>query len=433
MSRPGQTYDALDEQGARDNIATIRSSDESARQFITQTEYPDAIRYLVEEEEVDRQFGGPGHDTREAILRSETTPFDVKQTVLDRDENYNRDRDSLGDILVPDSVERNARTALAVGKPVVLYGPTGTGKTHFAKQLLAEECLDYELATATPTWTPGDITGNIQPEVDDGDVEYRREAGCVSRGIQRADDYGEWGVLLDEITRADISQVFGPLYTAVEDDSQTIFVDGDGRDLRLTDDVKIVCTMNMSDRTVNELDDAITRRFAMIELREYDAESRRELYKTWMAAQPVFDITTDDSGFDISLDINYFQYEIDDLIALFEAHHAGVNEGTTTDGDGPITEFGPMHYHDVIQFLGVACAEGGEYENEHARAVGEAFATYVAPRLLNTAALPQIERLADHYRTLDDEFSAFDLAPVVELVGRQADTERRGIAGGVYE
>ena len=432
MSRREQTYDALDEEGAKDNISTIKSSDASAKQFVEQTTDPDAIRYLVEDEEIDRHFHGHNNDTREKILRSETTPFDVKQTVPDRDENYNRDRDSLGTIRVPDRVERNARTALQVGKPVVLYGPTGTGKTHFAKQLLAEACLDYELATATPTWTPGDITGNIQPELDDGDVEYRREAGCVSRGIQQADRYGEWGVLLDEITRADISQVFGPLYTAVEDDSQTIFVDGEGRDLQLTDDVNIVCTMNMSDRTVNELDDAITRRFAMIELRGYEEADRRKLYDDWLDAESVFEGETTVGSIDPTPESGFTPGR-ERLIDLFEAHHKGINEGGTTDEDTPITEFGPMHYRDVIQFVGVACGEGGAYEDNRARAVGEAFATYVVPRLLNTAALPQIERLADHYRTLDEAFSVFDLGPVVELVERQAETERRGIAGGAYE
>ncbi len=429
MSRSDQTYDSLDEEGARENIDTIRSSDQSAKQFVDRTRDGEAIRYLVEEEKIDRQFSGPGNETRTAILTSNTTPFDVKQTV------FQRDREDLGEILVPDRVERNARTALQVGKPVVLYGPTGTGKTHFAKQLLADECLDYDIATATPTWTPGDITGNIQPEVDEGEVTYHREAGCVSRGIQRVEQYNDpWGVLLDEITRADISQVFGPLYTAVEDDSQVIFRDDAGRELSLTDDVKIVCTMNMSDRTVNELDDAITRRFAMIELSEYDGESREQLYRKWMASAPVFPVVeTDDSTFEFREQDRGFEPDHRTLIDLFEDHHRGVNDGDTTDGGDGITEFGPMHYHDVVEFVGIACDEGGAYEDDHGRAVVEAFATYIAPRLLNTAALPQIRQLAEHYETLNDQFTAFDLDPVVDLVQRQADAERRGIAGGAYE
>ncbi|MEZ3145607.1 AAA family ATPase [Halobaculum sp. MBLA0143] len=426
MSNFRRRFEDYSREELESELDFVLGAAETVKRFVNETSDPSAVELLVEEE-ADKRYGRGPDSVRERILTADVTPFETKQKI------FRRDADDLGETLVPDRVEQNARTALAVGKPVVLYGPTGTGKTHFAKQLLAEECLDYEIATATPTWTPGDITGSIQPELDDGDVEYRREPGCVSRGIQQAERYGKWGVLLDEITRADISQVFGPLYTAVEDDSQTIFVDDEGRELSLTDDVKIVCTMNMSDRTVNELDDAITRRFAMIELREYDAESRKDLYRSWMVSESGFGVSETDSNIVITNAPSDFDFDDDDLLDLFEAHHVGINEGTTTDRDEPITEFGPMHYRDVIQFISVACADGGAYAGNYARAVGEAFATYVAPRLLNTAALPQIRRLAEHYTTLDEEHPAFDLSPAIELVERQAETEQRGIGSGAYE
>ncbi|MFC7080280.1 AAA family ATPase [Halorussus caseinilyticus] len=323
----------------------------------------------------------------------------------------------MGDILVPDTVKKNAKTAVSVGKPIVLYGPTGTGKTYFAKQLALETCIDYSIHTATPTWTPGDITGSIQPETEDGEIEYRRRAGCVSQGIEKADEYGDnWAVIVDEITRADISQVFGPLYTAIEDEDQVVFRNDDGESLTLDDDVKIICTMNMSDRTVNELDDAITRRFAMIELSRYGDDERASLFDRWIGGL----------GSEVEIDR-------DELRRLFERHHRGINEGTTTSSGDAIMEFGPMHYEDVTKFLAHACASDGPYEGEQATAVGQAFATYVAPRLLNAAALPQINRLASHYETLDDQFEAFDLGPAVDLATRQAEAEEREMGVSAYE
>jgi len=50
--------------------------------------------------------------------------------------------------------------------------------------------------------------------------------------------------------------------------------------------------------------------------------------------------------------------------------------------------FGPMHYRDIAVFLGVGCREGGEYEYDQTDAVGQAFRTYIVPRLLNAAAFP---------------------------------------------
>ena len=409
MSHDGAFTDYTEAE-ARQYSQWILNNENQSREFIQQTTDPDALRYLVEEEQIDRNFPASTPPIGEQILTHEDAPLEVKQTVAQRNRQ-------LEDILVPDTVVKNARTAIALGKPVVLYGPTGTGKTYFAKQLALETCIDYSIHTATPTWTPGDITGSIQPEVDDGEISYHRRSGCVSEGIEKARTYNDnWGVIIDEITRADISQVFGPLYTAIEDDEQVIFRNEAGDELTLTDDVKLICTMNMSDRTVNELDNAITRRFAMIELSRYADEDRRTLFDRWVAGL----------GTGIAIDT-------ESLVELFEAHHRGINSGTTTSAEGGIMELGPMHYQDVTRFLQEACREGGQYRGEEANAVGQAFATYVTPRLLNTASLPQIRRIAAHYDTLNDEFEAFDLRPAVDLARRQAEAEQREMGIGTYE
>ncbi|APX00266.1 ATPase (plasmid) [Halobiforma lacisalsi AJ5] len=411
MSSEKPRWENYDREEAEKYSGFILGSASTATNFINKSSDPKALRYVVEELTVDRNVSGDNNEVRKALLTSTDTPFEVKQTVAQR--NYN-----LGETLVPDTVKKNALTAIEVGKPIVLYGPTGTGKTYFAKQLALEACIDYSIHTATPTWTPADITGSIQPETDkDGDIKYRRQAGCVSQGIEKANEYQDnWGVIIDEITRADISQVFGPLYTAIEDEDQVIFRNDDGDPLTLTDDVKIICTMNMSDRTVNELDNAITRRFAMIELSRYGDEERASLFDRWIG----------ELGSDVDIDR-------DKLQELFESHHQGINEGTTTSGEDGIMEFGPMHYEDVTQFLKHACGNGGPYTGEEDVAVGQAFATYIAPRLLNTAALPQINRLASHYETLDNQFEAFDLSPAMNLANQQAEAEEREMGVSAYE
>jgi len=174
--------------------------------------------------------------------------------------------------------------------------------------------------------------------------------------------------------------------------------------------------MNMSDRTVNELDNAITRRFAMVELSRYGDDQRADLFDDWIG----------ELGPDIDIDHER-------LHGLFESHHDGVNNGTTTSGEGGIMEFGPMHYVDVTKFLKSACEKGGPYAGEEPTAVGQAFSTYIAPRLLNSASLPQINQLATHYETLDNQFETFDLSPAIDLAAREAEAEEREMGVSAYE
>ncbi|WP_233506136.1 AAA family ATPase, partial [Haloferax sp. Atlit-47N] len=216
---------------------------------------------------------------------------------------------------MPEAVKKSALGALEAGKPVVLYGPTGTGKTTFAKQLALETSVGYTLETASPSWTKQDIIGRVEPNYNEDTISYRKEPGCVSEAVLRARDFdAPYSVIIDELTRADISKIFGPLYTAIENKHQTIFTTDDGRTIELDPEVNIICTMNMSDRTVNELDNAITRRFAMIEVSEYKEDDRRELFSTW-TAQYLYDSTAVKSG---------------ELQELFEEDYTRLN-GVNTD------------------------------------------------------------------------------------------------------
>lgn len=241
-------------------------------------------------------------------------------------------------------------------------------------------------------------------------LSYETELGAVSEGVKRTRDFSiPYAVILDEITRADISQIFGPLYTAIENRNQTLIETDDGETIELDEDVSIICTMNMSDRTVNELDNAITRRFAMIELDEYEDDDRWTLFEGWI----------EDTLGNIPL------VESSDLLALFEADYEGINHGSEQASRGPIMRFGPMHYRDVTVFLREALQDESLYMDNPEEAVGQAFRTYIVPRLLNSAAFPQIEQIEEHYRALDKSFEMFDLVPAADLAQRELEAERR--------
>lgn len=408
----GNSSDQITVEDLQDNIELLHHVEDRVVEAIEEAEHEDVIEYLIEDQELDRVHDGERGlgQVRRAVLQSSVASDRLKRIVSLRGD------ETPEEILVPRDVERNAKVALAAGKPVVLYGPTGTGKTTFAKQLARETGIGYTLNTATPSWTPSDIIGGVSPDYTGESLSYRTKLGCVSEAVQRARQFDvEYGVILDEITRADISKIFGPLYTAIENPHQTIFETDEGETIELDERVNIICTMNMSDRTVNELDNAITRRFAMIELDKYEDVKRRQLFREWIENHVSSHTDLDES----------------EILRLFERDYEGINHGTEGTSQGAIMRFGPMHYRDVAVFLGVGCREGGEYEYDQTDAVGQAFRTYIVPRLLNAAAFPQIERIAEHYRALNGEFAEFDLSPAAELAERELEQERRQM--GSYE
>ena len=411
----GSSFHISPIEDARENLNVLRSVSRKVVEVIDNATNPDLLEYLIYEQQLDVTHEGKHGvgSIRRAVLTSSYATSELKRTVITRGD------DTPDSVLVPEVVERNARVALKTGKPVVLYGPTGTGKTTFAKQIALRHCVGYSLHTATPSWTAKDIIGGIGPDLSRpgmSSINYQTELGAVTQGVQRAREFEiPYGVILDEITRADISQIFGPLYTAIENRNQTLIETDKGETIELDGELSIICTMNMSDRTVNELDNAITRRFAMVELDEYTDEDRRTLFENWIDAN--------------LSSIPLADYE--DLIELFAADYDGINNGSDRAARGPIMRFGPMHYRDVTLFLREALQDEELYMGEVDQAVGQAFRTFIVPRLLNSAAFPQLEQIEEHYRALNDRFEDFDLGPAADLAGRELEAERRRM--GSYE
>lgn len=109
---------------AKENLNVLRTVEDQVVEAIKSAASEDVLEFLILEQGLDIHHEGDQGvgPIRRAVLKSSKASRDLKRTVITRGD------DTPDTILVPDDVERNAWTALKTGKPIVLYGPTGTGK-----------------------------------------------------------------------------------------------------------------------------------------------------------------------------------------------------------------------------------------------------------------------------------------------------------------
>ncbi len=78
-------------------------------------------------------------------------------------------------------------------------------------------------------------------------------------------------LIIDEINRANLAQVFGELMYLLEYRDKTIRLAGSNESFGIPENVRIIGTMNTADRSIALVDHALRRRFAFIEIRpNYD-------------------------------------------------------------------------------------------------------------------------------------------------------------------
>jgi 5-methylcytosine-specific restriction protein B len=160
-------------------------------------------------------------------------------------------------------------------KQVIFYGSPGTGKTFIAekiaKHLISKGNGFCELVQFHPAYTYEDFIQGIRPQSEDGKLTYPLVPGKFLEFCKKAEICQDICVLIiDEINRANLPQVFGELMYLLEYRDQEIPLAG-GNKFRIPENVRIIGTMNTADRSIAQIDHALRRRFAFIELRpNYD-------------------------------------------------------------------------------------------------------------------------------------------------------------------
>ncbi|MBD2242907.1 AAA family ATPase [Nostoc sp. FACHB-888] len=195
--------------------------------------------------------------------------------------------------LIAESLERWIRIIHRKGQ-AILYGSPGTGKTYIAEKL-AQHLIGggdgfSELVQFHPAYSYEDFIQGIRPQSQNGILAYPLVPGRFVEFCKKAESREDTCVLIiDEINRANLAQVFGELMYLLEYRDREISLAGGNR-FRIPKNVRIIGTMNTADRSIANIDHALRRRFAFIELRpNYDVLRRYHL-KTGFAVEGLINI-----------------------------------------------------------------------------------------------------------------------------------------------
>jgi len=150
----------------------------------------------------------------------------------------------------------------------IIQGPPGTGKT-FIAQKLAQHLIGggdgfSDIIQFHPAYTYEDFIQGIRPQSQDGQLTYPIVPGRFLEFCEKAEVCEDTCVLIiDEINRANLSQVFGELMYLLDDRDRTVKL-ASGKLFRIPKNVRIIGTMNTADRSIALVDNALRRRFAFI-------------------------------------------------------------------------------------------------------------------------------------------------------------------------
>ncbi|PAM92216.1 ATPase [Flavobacterium sp. IR1] len=191
----------------------------------------------------------------------------------------NEHRKAISDALEPFCKEEKIDEVLEIQelleerKFVILQGPPGTGKTRTAKQV-AEKMNTKTFFTQFHAETSfSDFIYGIRPNLNNQELSYVENLGIFTEALKFANENEDQKVVLiiDEINRANLSNVLGPIFYLFEHKMDKwdveIEISPNFKIERLPDNFYVIASMNTADRSLSVVDFALRRRFAWYDLK----------------------------------------------------------------------------------------------------------------------------------------------------------------------
>lgn len=208
---------------------------------------------LYDTQEIRQLIGSPTGLPGWEIAKPRTGTIDIQKTIMRR---Y--------DMATVSKAEKELlKKILKDYHQLILSGPPGTSKSFLCQQLSEDysDCLHIQFH---PQYSYQQFVGGYMVEITD--VKYHKGVMLdfidTARKSKKNGDGKTYLVIIDEINRANTSQVFGDLIQCLDRNNKVqILCDGEIEDYYIPDNLHIVGTMNTTDRTIGALDYALKRRF----------------------------------------------------------------------------------------------------------------------------------------------------------------------------
>jgi 5-methylcytosine-specific restriction protein B len=180
-------------------------------------------------------------------------------------------------------------------KYIVLQGPPGTGKTRTSKEV-AEKIKAKTFFTQFHAETSfSDFIFGIRPDLNNKELSYKENLGSFTEALKYAKDHENEKVILiiDEINRANLSNVLGPIFYLFEHKmditSVEIEISPGFKINKLPGNFSVIATMNTADRSLAVVDFALRRRFAWYSLKPRAIKSNKFYKDDFAKIQEIFD------------------------------------------------------------------------------------------------------------------------------------------------